>query len=208
MSSNIVRNGPSNAPNILLLAHGAGAGIHTDFMRIFAEEASGPSLEVVRFEFPYMTLQRELKKKRAPNTMKILLQTFLDRLTELRPARIFIGGKSMGGRVASHLADDQGVEGLICLGYPFHPPGKPEKLRVAHLENMQTSTLILQGERDPFGTREQVLGYPLSEKITVKWIPDGEHSFKARKKSGTTQEANLTLAANHVRDFIEGRQTI
>lgn len=149
-----------------------------------------------------MTIQRELKKKRAPNSMSILLQRFLDRLNDLRPAKVFVGGKSMGGRVASHLADDHGVDGLVCLGYPFHPPGKPENLRTAHLENIQTETLILQGERDPFGTREQVLGYQLSEKITVKWIPDGEHSFKARKKSGTTQEANLTLAANHIRKFI------
>ena len=100
------------------------------------------------------------------------------------------------------IADSHEIEGLICLGYPFHPPGKPEKLRTEHLKTLECRTLILQGERDPFGKHDEVNGYELSEHIAVEWIPDGEHSFKPRKSSGTTQEANLELASQHIRRFI------
>ena len=159
-------------------------------------------IEVIRFEFPYMTQQREQGKKKAPNAQKVLLETFESELNRLRSAKIFIGGKSMGGRMASMIADSRDIEGLICLGYPFHPPGKPERLRTEHLKTLQRRTLILQGERDPFGKQEEVNGYDLSKHIAVEWIPDGEHSFKHRKSSGTTQEANLALASQHIRRFI------
>ena len=205
MSLRSIHNGSPNAPTILLLAHGAGAGMDTEFMRLIAEACAGPDIEVIRFEFPYMTLQREQGKKRAPNTQKVLLKTFEHELLQLRSAKIYIGGKSMGGRIASMLADSHNVSGLICLGYPFHPPGKPDKLRTKHLEHLQCRTLILQGERDPFGKKEEVKGYTLSKQISIEWVPDGEHSFKPRKSSGTTQVANLKLAAHHIRQFIQSQ---
>src|SRR5947209_18352568 len=100
---------------------------------------------------------------------------------------LVIGGKSMDERIASLVADEAGVAGLICLGYPFHPVGKPDKLRVAHLRTIKTPTLIVQGERDPFGSREEVAEYELSPTVQVKWMKDGDHGFKPRKSSGTTE---------------------
>lgn len=115
---------------------------------------------------------------------------------------IYIGGKSMGGRMASLVADELGVAGLICLGYPFHPPGKPDKLRTAHLAGLQTPTLICQGERDTFGQRAEVAGYDLSSAINFEWLPDGDHSFKPRKRSGFTEADNLAAAAAACAAFI------
>ena len=96
---------------------------------------------------------------------------------------LLIGGKSLGGRIASLVADETEVAGLVCLGYPFHPTGKPEQLRIEHLKSIHTTTLIVQGERDPFGNRQEVAGYKLSKHIRVHWLPDGDHSFKPRKAS-------------------------
>jgi predicted alpha/beta-hydrolase family hydrolase len=118
-------------------------------------------------------------------------------------AEVVIGGKSMGGRIASMIADEAGAAGVICLGYPFHPPGKPERLRTTHLESMKTSTLIIQGTRDRFGTEEEVAGYSLSPSIELAWMEDGDHSFKPRKKSGRTPEQNLDAAADAVVGFIQ-----
>lgn len=136
MSTRIIHNGSKEAPNIFLLAHGAGAGIHTDFMTSIAEQCAGPDIEVIRFEFPYMTLQRDTGKKKAPNPQKTLLQSFLTEVTQQRSAHLYIGGKSMGGRIASMIADATKVSGLICLGYPFHPPGNADKLRIDHLKEL------------------------------------------------------------------------
>ena len=110
----------------------------------------------------------------------------------------------MGGRIASMVADDLGVRGLVCLGYPFHPPGRPEKLRTAHLEGLQTPTLIVQGERDSFGKPDEVRMYPLSKTIRVVWVPDGDHSLKPRKRSGHTEEENLETAADAIAGFVKG----
>jgi predicted alpha/beta-hydrolase family hydrolase len=93
--------------------------------------------------------------------------------------------------------------GLVCLGYPFHPPGKPEKQRTEHLAALRTPTLILQGERDTFGTREEVEGYDLSPAIRVAYLPDGDHGFKPRKASGHTEAENIKSAARLTADFIE-----
>jgi predicted alpha/beta-hydrolase family hydrolase len=115
---------------------------------------------------------------------------------------VAIGGKSMGGRMASLVADEAGVRALVCFGYPFHPPGKPEQLRTAHLAGMRTPTLILQGERDPFGTTADVAGYTLSKAIRVEWLPDGDHSFKPRKASGATEGGNLRQAVESASLFL------
>ena len=98
----------------------------------------------------------------------------------------------MGGRIASLIADEANVAGLVCLGYPFHPSGKPDKLRTEHLNTIKTPTLIIQGERDALGNKDEVAGYELSKKIKIHWLPDGDHSFKPRKASGRTLEENWT----------------
>lgn len=116
--------------------------------------------------------------------------------------QLLIGGKSLGGRLASLIADEQEVAGLICLGYPFHPPGKPERLRNAHLQVLRTPTLICQGSRDPFGSREEVSGYTLSPVIRIHWLEDGDHGFRSRKSSGRTERENWNEAMDAIIDFI------
>ena len=100
------------------------------------------------------------------------------------------------------VANEAGVAGLVCLGYPFHPVGKPDKLRVEHLRTIKTPTLIVQGERDPFGSREEVKGYKLSKAIKVKWMKDGDHSCKPRKSSGRTEEQNWEEAVAEIVGFV------
>ena len=109
----------------------------------------------------------------------------------------------MGGRIASLIADEAGVRGLVCLGYPFHPVGKPDQLRVEHLRTIKTPTLIVQGERDTFGNREEVGRYELSSKIHIHWVHDGDHSFKPRKKSGRTEQQNWEEALDRIESFFK-----
>jgi len=133
----------------------------------------------------------------------VLMQTWRDMVTELgAPERMVIGGKSMGGRIASMVADELGVAGLVCLGYPFHPPGAPMRLRTKHLEKLRTPALIVQGTRDSFGLPEEVAKYKLSPKIRIAWILDGDHSFKPRAKSGRTAEQNLSEAVEQIKAFV------
>ena len=109
----------------------------------------------------------------------------------------------MGGRVASLIADDAGVAALVCLGYPFHPPGQPTKLRTSHLENLATPALICQGTRDPFGNREDVEHYDLASSIELEWLPDGDHNLVPRKRSGHTRDENWSAATTAIVRFIE-----
>ena len=108
----------------------------------------------------------------------------------------------MGGRIASLVADEAQVAGLVCLGYPFHPVGKPDRLRVEHLQTIKTPTLIVQGERDAFGTGEDVAGYRLSSAVRIQWIEDGDHSFKPRKASGRTEKQNWDSAIEAIIAFL------
>ena len=114
----------------------------------------------------------------------------------------------MGGRIASMVADEAGVRGLVCLGYPFHPPGQPGKLRTAHLANLATPALFVQGERDPFGTREDVAGYELSSSIRIHWIGAGDHSFKPPAKSGRSEAGNVEEAIVTVAEFLSGLSNV
>lgn len=199
-------NGPASAEMSLLLAHGAGQGPESPFMETIATRLAQTGLRVVRFRFPYM--RSADGKRRPPNPEAVLREAFLAEIAglEIDASSLLIGGKSMGGRIASLIADDAGVAGLVCLGYPFHPPGKVERLRIEHLRFLQTPTLICQGERDPFGRRAEVEGYPLSARIALEWIADGEHSFKPRKASGHDWPDNLFAAADAVAQFATARR--
>ena len=159
-------------------------------------------IRVVRFEFPYMASRRTSGKRGAPDREPVLLDSWRQVVAELGGGpSVFVGGKSMGGRMASLIADELHVRGLVCLGYPFHPPGQPEKLRTKHLAALKTRTLIIQGERDMFGTRPDVSRYDLSPSIRVEWITDGDHSFKPRVSSGATEKGNLGHAIERICDF-------
>ena len=194
----VLKTGPRSTPR-LLLAHGAGAPMDSPFMNTIADTVAAAGIEVVRFEFEYMAKRREDGTRRGPDRAPKLIARFEEALSLVGPpAEVIIGGKSMGGRIASMIADEVGAAGVVCLGYPFHPPGKPEGLRTAHLETLKTPTLIVQGTRDRLGTEEEIATYALSPSIELAWMGDGDHSFKPRKKSGRTLEQNLEAAANAV----------
>src|SRR5262249_6968518 len=154
----------------LVLAHGAGAPMDSRFMQVVAEGVADAGLRVVRFEFPYMRRRRESGARGAPDPAPVLLQSWRNTIEQLGgAAQLVIGGKSLGGRIASMVADESAVKGLVCLGYPFHPHGREVGNRTAHLEHLRTPTLILQGTRDNFGGREEVQRYKLSPEIRIEW---------------------------------------
>lgn len=198
-ASRFLRNGSPESAHKLVLAHGSGAPMDSDFMNHVAEGAAQRGIYTVRFEFPYMHRRRLEGIKSPPNKTDILLDCWREVLRSLgHPEQWLIGGKSLGGRMASMIADEMEVAGLVCLGYPFHPPGKPERPRTEHLETLKTPTLILQGERDPFGTAEEVPTYNLSKQISMHWAPDGDHGLKPRKRSGRTEPQNIDEALDHL----------
>ncbi len=196
---------PPNAPATLVLAHGAGAPMDSPFMDAIATGLAAQGWRVVRFEFPYMARLQLTGRKGAPDALARLKDSFRAEVAlAAASAPLIIGGKSLGGRVASLLVDElapAGVRGCLCLGYPFHPPGKPQQLRSDHLAGLNTPTLILQGERDPFGRRDEVTSYPLSPWVQVQWIPSGDHSFKPTRSSGRTEAENIALAASLANRF-------
>ena len=172
-------------------------------MAAMGEGLAVAGLRVARFDFPYMRVRRAAGGRRPPDRAPVLLATWHGVIDALGGGgRLVIGGKSMGGRMASLVADEAGALGLVCLGYPFHPPGRPEKTRTAHLQDIRTPTLIVQGTRDPFGAPEEVGAYDLSDRIAVAWVEDGDHSFRPRKKSGRTPEANMAEAVALIAAFV------
>lgn len=199
MTTDFLCDGPEDASATLILAHGAGAPMDNPFMTFMARQIAAAGIRVLRFEFPYMARRRTEGKNRAPDREPVLLETWRTAFEEAGPGTRFIGGKSMGGRMASMVADELDAAGLVCLGYPFHPPGNPAKTRTAHLESLRTPTLIVQGTSDPFGTREDVAGYSLSPSITVHWIEGGNHDLVAR---GTGKNPGWTAIAELAARFI------
>jgi len=171
-------------------------------MNYFAEKLGNDGHHVVRFEFPFMAERRATGKKRPPNRAPKLLE-FWQQVISQHPQRpLYIMGKSLGGRMASMVADKMNITGTICLGYPFHPPGKPEKLRTEHLESLNTPCLIVQGTRDPFGKPDEVEQYLLSDKIKLYWSEDGDHNLTPRKRSGRTSAQNWSEAIDTINAFI------
>lgn len=185
----------------LILAHGAGAPMDSPFMTEVAGLLASRGLRVVRFEFPYMQRRRTEGVRQPPNRQPVLLdhwRAVYAEVTQRFADPVLIGGKSMGGRMATLVADELGCAGVVCLGYPACPPGKPQSRRIAALETARTATLILQGERDPFGRRDELSGHPWSPQVTWCWLPDGDHDLKPRKASGRSHADNLVAAADEV----------
>lgn len=202
--SGLLFDGPNDPPLTLVLAHGAGAPIDSPFMQAFATGIAAAGFRVVRFEFPYMAARRAGLRE-PPDREPVLLETWRQVVRSLGDSRpLAIGGKSMGGRIASMVADELGVAGLVGLGYPFHRPGRPESPRIAHLATLRTPALIVQGERDPFGRPEEVSAYALAPGILVHRVPDGDHDFVPRKASGRTAAANWDEGVAAVVAFLRG----
>lgn len=197
-------DGPETARVTIMLAHGAGAPMDSASMNATARALAAAGFRVARFEFPYMAARRTETGRRPPPRAETLNPEYKAAVEALgAKGPLIIGGKSMGGRVASMVADDLfragRIAGLLCLGYPFHPPAKPEQLRTRHLATLETPTLIAQGTRDEFGTRAEVDGYTLSERIELLWLEDGDHDLKPRKSvSGFTAADHLKTLADTV----------
>ena len=195
-------DGPADAATTVLLAHGAGAPMDSAAMTAAARALAATGLRVARFEFGYMAARRSGERKPPPKA-ELVMPEYEAAIAALGAiGKLIIGGKSMGGRVASMVADrlhEAGdVAGLVCLGYPFHPLGKPTQLRTRHLETMRCPALIAQGTRDPMGTREEVAGYTLSPAVEVLWLEDGDHDLRPRKDSGFSQADHLRTMASRV----------
>jgi uncharacterized protein len=190
-----VIDGPKNATDLLFLAPGAGAGIHSDFMSFVSDVLAGGGLKVCRFNFPYLDAGRK-----SPDRQPVLEETYAAVVRAKgadHSGPIFVGGKSMGGRISSHVvAEGLEVDGLVFFGYPLHPPGRPERLRDQHLYKIEAPMLFIEGTRDPFcplETLEKVRA-DLHGPNEVFVIDDGDHSFKVRKSSGrSTEDAWLEL---------------
>ena len=200
-------DGPENAPVTLLLAHGAGAPMDPAALTAIATVLATAGLRVARFEFGYMAARRTSGERRPPPRAETLMPEYIAAIDALAArGPLIIGGKSMGGRVASMITDplhaSRRIVGLLCLGYPFHPTGKPQQVRTAHLADLKTPTLIVQGTRDPFGTREEVATYELSKTIEILWLEDGDHDLKPRKAvSGFSAADHLRTMGDRVADW-------
>lgn len=176
--------GGVGAPRFVF-AHGAGAGQHAVAMVRWAEGLAARGITVVTFDFVYMA-----KHKKLPDKPPLLEACFRAVIAAHGGARPVIGGRSMGGRMASHLAAANGraIAGLVMLGYPLHPPKQPDKLRVEHLPRIVCPTLIVQGERDEFGSPSELAPYfaPLPA-ATVRAVPTANHSLEVRPKRGQAE---------------------
>jgi predicted alpha/beta-hydrolase family hydrolase len=175
-----------------------------EFMQSVAKGLAFKGIRVIRFNFPYMIKRAEDGKRRPPDRAPKLLEAYQEVIEQVDAEKLVIGGKSMGGRMASHLSEHEKVAGVACLGFPFHPPGKPDKYKGEHLAELSKACLILQGERDTFGKREEFPAFNLSDSVSVEFIPDGDHSFKPRKSSGHTEQQNIALAVEKLAKFIKG----
>ena len=202
MTLDFLFDGDAHAAVTVLLAHGAGGAMDSDGMGRIAAALSQAGLRVARFEFAYMAARRAGARKPPPKAETLVpeYRAAVQALGAKSP--LIIGGKSMGGRVASMVVDDLHARGqaagLLCIGYPFHPVGKPDALRTAHLANLQTPALIAQGTRDPFGARDEVATYALSPAIEILWLEDGDHDLRPRKSvSGFTAQDHLETFARH-----------
>jgi uncharacterized protein len=172
------------------------------FMAAVAAGLAGCGITVVRFEFPYMAARRTGTRP-PPNRMPALEASYRAVVASLpRSARLFVGGKSMGSRVAVQLVDALAARGAIALGYPFHPPKQPSKLRLEPLRAAAKPCLLVQGTRDPLGSPLEVASYALPRHVELHWLDDGDHSFAPRKSSGRTLQQNLAEAVRAVAAFI------
>jgi len=233
----VIKNYIVHAKALFIFAHGAGADKSHQFMQSVSEKLNDQYINVLRFNFPYMDKRLLDGKKYPPNRMPILVdcyqeivQYFLNNKAELtidfelaksikltnhvksdnkkNNMPIFIGGKSMGGRVAATLTAQnikiaKQIKGVVCIGYPFHPQKKPENLRLTPLQSTTNSMLILQGERDALGDKSEIENYDLPNLCKVIYFSDGDHDLKPRIKSGFTHQHHIKIATNEIVRFID-----
>ena len=183
----------------IILAHGAGQGMHSPFMTYFHDELSRRGFLTVTFDFDYM------EKRKIPDPQPKLQARYRSVVGEViaqrKPKHVVIGGKSMGGRVASYIAGDTpSVSGLLFLGYPLHPPGKQDQLRDQHLYALKLPMLFISGTKDPFAERpllDNVIN-KIGSNATMVWVEGGDHSLKR----GRADMESLPAAANRIDQWL------
>lgn len=203
-------NESENAKAMVIFAHGAGADMSSDYLETLVGLMNAKQLSVLRFNFPYMDKRKLDGKRRPPDRMPALVTCYQSVLAAIdTDLPVFIAGKSMGGRVAATLATDNdlmtalNISGVMCLGYPFHPIKKPEKLRLAPLQDTQLPVLILQGERDALGSALEIQSYQLSPHCQLHYFADGDHDLKPRVKSGYNLKQHQISAINKMSEFVD-----
>lgn len=196
-------DGPDDSDVTVVLAHGAGVAMDAPFMTTFAEGIGKRGIRVARFEFPYMQRQRAEGKRYPPSPAPVLIERYLAVVGALGGgSRLVIGGKSLGGRIATLIANQVGAKGVICLGYPFHPPDKPESTRIEYLRNIAAPTLILQGGNDPFGSPDEVADYGLPDNVKITWLEGGDHHLVMADDPDSDDEQNWAEGAEAIADFV------
>ena len=207
---NILIDGNKEAKNLLILAHGAGAPMDSVFMNTMVKGIIERDILVIRFEFPYMT-KRRLGKNSFPDKITSLCLFYKDIFYQIKniysKKTIWVGGKSMGGRVSAIISSEINVKGAIVLGYPFHPINNKDKLRIDCLQSSGPPILIIQGTRDKLGSIKEVNNYTLHKKNSLFWIEDGDHSYNTLKKSKYNPENSIKKAYFKVSDFIIENKT-
>ena len=208
---NILINGPKEAKNILLLAHGAGAPMDSMFMNTISDGLNNNGIITFRFEFPYMEKRRS-GKNTFPDKLDVLCDFYKKIYFKIKKANpdknIWLGGKSMGGRVSTLISRSLDIKGVIVFGYPFHPINKLDKLRLESLQLSGPPILIIQGTRDKFGTITEVKKYKIHKNNTIFWIKDGDHSYNTLKKSGLSSKDAIVQAYNEASIFIKKTKSI
>jgi len=192
---------------VFVLAHGAGAGQRNAFMVHAARALCDRGITVVTFDFLYIAEGRKAPDRapRLEQTWRAVLADVVERLG----GPVAIGGKSMGGRIATHIVTDEShpvrnVAGVVLLGYPLHPPGRPDQLRDAHLPRLRVPTLVVQGSVDEFGSEEEVRRAFSQAPGPIDWliVPGGNHSFKTRRARGTSPVDAMTAVYDGVARFL------
>ena len=193
------------ADRAVLLAHGAGADMNASTLTSVTDALAAAKIPSLRFNFPYKAAGRRGPDR--PPVLEAAVRDAIDELakrTKLTPDRFVLGGRSMGGRICSMVAAESGALGLALLGYPLHPPGKPDQLRVDHFAKLKLPVLFASGTRDAFGTPEELKknAKKIKGPVTFHWIDTADHGFKPLKSSGISQPQALTSVADAVVDFV------
>jgi uncharacterized protein len=190
----------------IVLAHGAGANQLHGFMRLFASGLASRGFDVMTFNFVYMEKGKGApdQKAKLESCYRAVIHDAINH-KKLKTNRLLIGGKSMGGRIGSQVAaeDDEGIDGLVFLGYPLHPPGQPDKLRTEHWKSIKVPMLFLQGTRDPFGSPDEIKPFIKKLRLPAKIyvIETGDHSFKVQKSAGLTQDEVYEKAMDEITEW-------
>ncbi|MGH9308817.1 MAG: alpha/beta hydrolase family protein [Vicinamibacterales bacterium] len=196
---------PTDSPAAaLVVAHGAGAGQASPFMVRTASGLAGRGVIAATFDFAYIAAG-----KHVPDRTDALERRWREAIEEARATfgglPLYIGGKSMGGRIATHVAaqDSDGIAGVVLLGYPLHPPGKPDQRRDAHLPSVAAPMLFVQGSRDAFGTADEIRALlPRLQRATLHEVSGGDHSFKIAGRGAPKPDTVLNGVLDAVRDWI------